>query len=303
MPAPATNFSPKQYKRAGVPRLNRAHPLAEGLIFYAYDSGDNRAPVDLVAVQRASLVGAVSSVTPSPNGNGFPYSSAATFYSQWATPGAMAIATARGNYTFASQFRKTGTVGQYGKVFTRVANNVTSGPFANWEVGVNPAGLGQSFVRTFFAGSGTNFYSVPGGLNLDGGVSAITDNSLQTIVGVSSGGSNVGAATLTCWVNGALKATVTGATSGSTNVTDPIYLGSNLGIGGGWAGNVYWGAMWGRPLTPAEILQLHFDPYCFLIYPGDSVGVLLNSSSGAGLPIAYNRVHKWKNSQYLNPLA
>jgi hypothetical protein len=44
-------------------------------------------------------------------------------------------------------------------------------------------------------------------------------------------------------------------------------------------GFVYYGAIWKRSMTAAEMLQLHLDPYCFLIYPEDEMFATLVGSS------------------------
>jgi len=37
------------------------------------------------------------------------------------------------------------------------------------------------------------------------------------------------------------------------------------------AGFIHYGALWRRKITSAEAMQLHKDPYCFLIYPEDEM--------------------------------
>lgn len=82
-----------------------------------------------------------------------------------------------------------------------------------------------------------------------------------------------------------LSASLSNVTTGfntapTARYPDAIQTGENdLAFGGSWheqapgssalthvlQGFAYWGGLWNRPLSPAEHVRLHWDPYCFLL--------------------------------------
>lgn len=248
---------PKTKKPTGVPIINLDHPLAEGLLFYAYDTGLGAGPggiIDLVGQRPAKIIGTPPAVAPSPWGQGLLWNgqSSAVFQQD----AAIQAATATGRYTYACGCVQTADVGAYTRMFCRTALNAGGGPYANWSFDVNPGNTGQQFI----------FWEVStvGGVDSNIALPYAAQQRFMSLGGVATGSS------LLCYVNGMKVGSLTGLTFADVdNLANIIISGqADSGATSPWTGFVFYGAFWGRPLTPEQLLLLHDDPWCMLIVPG-----------------------------------
>lgn len=232
---------------SGLPRINWSHPLAYGLLFYAYDMPEMSAAVDLVS---GAIASSNLSNTVTPFGPATLYAGTARSFST--SPSYVQAATAAGNYSWACAFYKTGTAASFATPFGRQANSGASQPFCNWDFEINVSGLGQTQMQYDWNASGN--------ITRNGNLT-ISDNTLQTVIGIMTGSGS------TATVTGALNGVAAGGTSfnntpQSVNTGDPIQI-------GGIPGCVFWGGFWARPLSQNECALLHNDPWCLLTFPND----------------------------------
>src|SRR6516164_8605550 len=131
-----------------IPRIDWAHPLAQGLIFYGYDTGAGTI-FDLCSFNNAkeTRLGTVDPNSISAFGSGITYGGAGTRYFN---SGAAIQNLTSGNLSCACAFVKTGTVGSFTRPFGRTANNGGSNPYANYAFDINAAGGGQSQIQVDF---------------------------------------------------------------------------------------------------------------------------------------------------------
>lgn len=247
---------------AHLARINWAHPAANQLLFYGLDSGGHPAGygtgsfatpgvLDLVYGGVPTKLLGPSSIAGTPYGPTVNYDGTDASYAFPCPPGVQAAQTA-GVFTYACAFILTGTVGSFTRPFCRTANNGGSSPFCNWDFEINPSGVGQTALNA--------------NLNNAGSLASTTSNAIfssplyTTVVGVVSGG------TLTLYLNGAAGPTVGSITPASFNTNDDIiFSGSSAASAANMMiGSVFYGAFWGRALSPQEVLDLHLDPYSFL---------------------------------------
>lgn len=265
-----------QYKPPGIPRINWQHPITNGLIFYAYDTGCGANPsggfggtgnygvqpgiIELAQHRIAFLGGIAQSNTQlSPFGSGIRYNASYScgFVADTATRDLKVFTAACGYFQTATQ---TGN----NRCFGRTANNGSS-PFLNWD-----------WEAT--AGGNVNFNML---------------NSSSSIITVASPAqvSNKYCTVMTTNDNVTARAYFNGTQVGSTANANPVGINSGdaLVMGGAsvnataapWTGLSFYGAYWKRTLTAAEAELLHYDPYCFLIYPSDFAYSLLVGSASA----------------------
>lgn len=93
------------------------------------------------------------------------------------------------------------------------------------------------------------------------------------------------------YYNGAADNTYSGTTTFNSDTTAQVMYNTasiNTGqqFGNGANGFIFYFAMWGRPLSAQEHLQLSQDPYCFLIYPEDEIFETLIGVSGGAISLS-----------------
>lgn len=249
------------------PRINKDHSLARGLSFYVYCDG-GASQFDLVGNRWSSNVSGSFAGANTALGNGLEDTQAVASGSKVAVIWAGGPATVTsdgaggGDYTLAIRHLiKTapgaGTgpdvFGQTSTGLVKVAGiyyRMTSGPIATPHAWTD---------LTDIAGT-TNCF----GLN-------------HTVAARRSSG------TLSCWVNGANQGSGPDSTSVLASSSN-VYLGvesDGTTQTSSTLDNVYlYAAAWNRALTDAEMLQLHLDPYCFLIFPEDEIFATLIGVGG-----------------------
>ena len=253
-----------QYFPPGQPRIDWSHPLTDALLFCAVDTG-NGPLVDLVNGRRGTIVGSRLASMPSAHGTTFQHNGSANGVRYAMDP---LIRYNSAPLSYACAFKKTGNVGAYSTPFCRTQQDNTAPPYVNWCFEINGVTAGQNKIEQAFATGGVNTafgaaWTFPG------------DNLYTSVVGtLGSNGKLYG--------NGVLQVTTTGTYSGA-NTTDDIYVGCVSSTGGNpFTGNIYYGMVWRRELMPNEIMELHNNPTCFLIYPEDDVFALLVGAVAGG---------------------
>lgn len=251
-------------KRIGIPRIDRSNPRAQGLLFYAFDTGMG-VVIDLVS-------GRLGTRTPSATkaGNGVsPFGQGVLWNNSdgisWPASAAVKAATAAGGYTFACGVVPTSaSMPQFSTPFARTANNNASGAI-NW--GFLTSDTLDNVYSTIDSGGTT---TTVGSLTT-GGLPVGRLSSLATTVTAAGLGS--------FFVSGKANGTTSALVPASINTLDNIIMSgiSAAGVSLPWTGFVFYGAFWSRALSAAEILAQHLDPYSFLIFPDDGVlGLLAN---------------------------
>ncbi|MGC2393841.1 MAG: LamG-like jellyroll fold domain-containing protein [Methylovirgula sp.] len=249
-----------QVKPPGIPRINWAHPIAQGLILYAYDAGGNGL-YDLVGGIPFMPTGApprgVSAL-----GAGYNFASGKYF----SAPSTAIIrsVTAAPPWTCACAFPGYSYISG-ATPFYRAGNHNSDEPYVNWDFQYDIFSANFGFLLN----SGGNVVQVGDNAN-------VAASGFHSLVGVANSGSSA-----SFFVDGANNGTTSGLTIESYNTLDDFYLGGDDSGGDTWGSRVLYGAFWNRALSPAEILQLHLDPYCFLIFPEDEIFVEWVGSSAA----------------------
>ena len=233
-----------------IPRINWAHPLAYKLVFYGYDTGTGLT-IDLVRGLRPTLLNSPHpSNRPTPLGSGSLFVNAGGSYTFPATNFVNNILT-DGISSIAS-----------GWYLTALPSNTFAGVF-----GINDSG---STTQSTILLEQTNTADMQWSCNNTNAtpIRGNTINAFHTFVG-----SGVSATSQKWYFDGALKQT-NALTASVTTATALVCFNSNSsGASGGNTvpGWIYYGALWDRAITAGEALQLHLDPYCFLIYPEDEM--------------------------------
>lgn len=238
---------PRQVKPRGVPRINWKHPLAAGLVFYGFDTGEGEI-IDLVSGRKATYASGRPPVKPSRFGSGFEWTTQSATFPQ---DGRIQKAQVDGStqaFAYACGCMKTSTAANFQSLFGRSANAGASQPFWNWDFEFNANNAGQGTVRASCTANGTQ--STP--TNWTG----LTDKVYVTLLNNLFGGSQH-------FYAQAKLISTNGSIAGQVNTNADIVMAG--------AGFTYWGAMWNKPIIDAQILQLHLDPYCFLIFPGSDL--------------------------------
>jgi hypothetical protein len=280
---------PMRFKRGqfrpwgSIPRIDWSHPLAQELVFYAYDMG-NAGWRDLVSGQLASTTNTTpAKYTTNQYGLGTNFNSATagdgvdqTFWWPNRTDIGAYVIAAGADFTIANavNFLQVpsgsggGSLNDYCSIFM-ITNGSGDEPFgfADWG--------GQFALMVDGNDSNPVSYSL---------------NKFQSGVGVQRGAGTG----IDVYSNGALVGTHGAVTSVATSCV-PVINSDSSGavfyVGGGVAGlcgYLFYGAFWKRPLTAGEVLQLHEDPYCFLIYPEDEIFAMLVGASAAAGYVPYN---------------
>jgi len=247
MQLPVQLRQPGKVKPYGsIPRINWRHPLAKNLAVYGYDVGGT--VIDLI------------------NG-GMGFTTTAT-------------AVGRGASRFGSGYKYTNGGGAVRLPFTPRINSVAP-----------PFSIACSFFVTsapasgvFFCLADTSAFGQPiycaadsatamrqgfnnGGADITYTASSIL-NDYHTMIGVG-----VSTSSTIAYFDGVSQGTGTTDPTVSFPTAAPTFNSFDLdGLSGNTtSGFLYYGALWTRALTASEALQLHLDPYCFLIYPEDEI--------------------------------
>jgi len=178
--------------------------------------------------------------------------------------------TAAPPWTCACAFNPT-TIGSGSIPFCRTAANSGGQPYMNWCF-QNDFSLDNHL--TFGVNSGGSYTYV--GTAGSGGA-AVPANGFHTLVGVANSQSSA-----SYFVDAVSQGTTTGLSIQSVNSGDAICFGGNssAGIANPCAGAfIPYGAFWNRALSASEILQLHLDPYCFLLPPESELPALYLAGS------------------------
>lgn len=259
---------PGQVKPQGVPRIDWTHPLAAGLAFYGFDTGQG-VIVDLVAGRLSNPVpGATLAKTGAQNfGTGLTWNASdGRFFNADA---AIQNATAAANYTFACQFFSTqaAAAGSSAAIFGNSTGNGTGAQF-NWSI-LQTASTTNIQAQVNSGGVGTI---------IGGSAATASANTLYSLAGVVTG-SNAA-----FYINAASVKTSTGLTVQDATANNVLVFSA--------AGNdavrrplntgcmTPYGAFWSRALSQAELLLLHTDPYCFLLPPEGEMPALRQASNG-----------------------
>jgi hypothetical protein len=256
-----------QYKRPGLPRIDTDHPLAKGLIAYAYDWGGG--VVDLINGGQGKITTSTNNITVGSGryGQGVKYPG---------TAGASALITLPANahvanfstaapFSFATAVFNTATPGGIIAVGTGDPSDTS---------GVN-YGVGGTNAWTVYAVNGTLATTATGTNPLN------SFNSILTSVASS--------ASWSIYANGKLDQT--GTTNATQTLTaqqitfNGVQPNTITGETGGANGFVHYFAIWNRALTATEAAQLHNDPYGFLIYPEDEIFSTVVGASAVIAPI------------------
>lgn len=240
---------PGQQKPQGVPRIDWTHPLTQGLLFYGFDTGTGLI-LDLVSGRVMNTVGTLVGQKTTSNGTGIAYSTLQSNYFNSDT--IIQAATAAPPWTCATGFQTSGALSNNAQIFSRTANNSASQPFANWGFQAS-GGLGQRGLVNNGGSLGTTATgAVP------------TTNVFSSLVMVARSSSTLG-----FYQDGAqVGADTTGLSIASANTDDAICFNGNSSASVVNPANnvvVFFGMFAARAWSADEIVQLHRDPYCFLI--------------------------------------
>jgi hypothetical protein len=239
-----------------IPRLNWAHPLTKGMVFYGYDTGCGLV-VELVYGLKSSLL---NSPQPPPRptafGQGNKYVSGGGSANFPATTGTNAM-LANHPYSIACAW-----------YLTALPSLGFTGIF-----GMNETGSTTDNAILLF-GTASNDVQWAVANNNPTPLAINTINQYHTFLGTNS---NPTATAQNIYFDGKLAGTTAIAAAATTTAAQPIF---NSNSGGAGAGNgvngwVYYGIVWNRTISAAEARKLHDDPYCFLIYPEDEMGATL----------------------------
>lgn len=254
-----------QVKPQGVPRIDWTHPLAQGLVFYAFDTGTG-VVLDLVGNRPQNFAGTIDPSGATPWGTGKTYGgSGAVYFNSDADIRNPQTA----QFSCACAYVQTGTVAAYTRPFGRTAENGGGQPYYNWDWEINPVGNGQNIVSfNAAAGSFTTTRAT-----WTGNANNVFTSLLTTV--------NAPATTAIGYAQGqSIGQDTTDGASNDNNGDYIIFAAGTITSPSSFIGSVFYGALWNRVLTAAEALQLHLDPYCFLI-PAEAEMPALFVSGGA----------------------
>lgn len=242
-----------------VPRIDWSHPLAAGLATYCYDAGG--VIIDLVNSGKITIGGNGtapfgSRITQFGRGLQFPldgWGSMPPFPSGIIAPFG---GTAPFSAAMATMF---------------VGNTGPSSPDSAC-VTVQDAGNSQNTFFGFNTAVPDKVSAVYGNVAAQNFTGTVINNTFQSWATVS----NAAGTAAQQYANGLADILFSGTTTFNGNTQAQVMYNTasiNAGqtFGNGINGFVFYFAMWGRALTAQEVLLLHQDPYCFLIYPEDEM--------------------------------
>jgi hypothetical protein len=241
---------------ASIPRINWAHPLTYGLVFYGYDLGGRM--IDLVGGS-VGIIGAGGSQPDriiTPFGYGTSWTGLAANGTEWSFPNVInpSLTISNAPYSYACGFYET----------ARPATLSTSVCFAlatagNFAVLMAPDQAANGDFTAFFGVSAASTINIGSGNTL---------NTFNSAIAVANS-----ASTGTLFLN-----TASSSAAGMTNtgtLAGAVPLFNSFEVGGAdkdFTGTVFYGAIWQpRAITQSEALSIYTDPYQFLIYPEDDV--------------------------------
>lgn len=257
-----------QLKPSGVPRINWSHRLAQGLLFYGFDTGNGL----IVDLARGLTQNQVPSTTVAGNtttqwGTGINWNASDARY--FNSDAAIRNATANNNHSWACAYVQTGTVGSWTRPFGRTALQGASPPYLNWDFEINPSiDPGQNVVIADAADG-------VGGNKTSGSWAGNANNTFTSLLATFTSSTNYDFYTQGVYRN---SNTVSARTSNDTNDAILFSGSSSAASGNSFAGVVFYGAFWNRTLGASEALQLHLDPYCFLEFPTRGLPALFGAA-------------------------
>lgn len=254
MQIPILPFRGQKKPWNSIPRINRQHPLARGMLFYGYDTGAGLI-IDLINGLKPTLLNSPAPPNkPTALGAGSNYANAG---GSWQFPISATINNSLSTslYSIASAWYLTAlpTAGNFAGVF-----------------GVNRAASATDDTILLAATASNDMQWSVADIN----PTPFTGNSVNVFH--SFVGANTSATAQSLYFDGKLAATTALTASLSTTTSQPAFNTNSASAGGGnnIVGWVYYGILWNRTVTAAEALLLHQDPYCFLIYPEDDIFAL-----------------------------
>lgn len=257
-----------------IPRINRAHPLAANLKIYTYDAGG--VIIDLVNGCVGSLVslgGATVSNASSKIGGGIKFTSNGGLNDEYVVfpqnPAANTFSAANPNYTeiVGTFYTAAPSLAPFNiNVVVGICGQNNNGATGGAQFVNTPNGASQNTLAVIWANGATiSTYN-----------QTIAQNTFQTWGTIATG-----ATTATFYANGNFEQNLTGIGSTVYDLVangfggGQLYYAQGGGVSSGIAGFVPFFACWDRRLSAAEMLQVHNDPYCFLIYPEDEMFAML----------------------------
>lgn len=262
-----------------IPRINWAHPLAQGLDFYCYFTPSIK-QIDLVKGRWSTVPvtsgGWKSQTNPYGLGlrQGWPVASGTTKCAfQWTDGPATFSSDGAGNGDYTLALAST---------LNALGNPGSSSDWMAQQDTIAAAGCGvDSFIDNPTGVVHPDFWtwSVSFGGTVGATNPAITIGAYNTFVNSRKGTTGTG------YMNGVAVCadTTTDTVAGANSFIDigvPETPGGT-GIGASLDFTAMYFAAWRRALTPAETLQLHLDPYCFLIFPEDEIFATLVGAAAA----------------------
>jgi hypothetical protein len=267
---------------SGIPQIDWNNPLTMGLVFYAWDTGD--VCVDLVSGGVGTQVARTSMFrSNSAYGGGLNYGSASGLgvSTTFVIPAIVLTAVTSTNYSF-----------MQGIITPVTALSQTSVAFLMG----NTAGTEFLGFDNNAAGATWEFQAISGGAPSVGTYTPPTTGNYWTLAYTNSG---TAAGTGIFYGSGLQQATATGGAT-AVAATDLIYVGCDPAAvyGDHSIGQTPFFGIWARALPPDQVLQIHNEPYGFLLpaeaeMPALSTGVVLPDFQSSGFSIFRVRNRTW----------
>ena len=310
---PNSMISHGQRRPAGVPHVNWRHPLAQGLMVCLLDFGGRYIDVAGGYVVHPGLVSIPSVASPYGRATSWPGASADIgsygFYinvgfeysfqggpistdreSQITVIGALADRPAGAGFSFATACYLTDTGYNEQYLWGCPAHAQEQTPYVNWTLQARSASDGTGVGMAMFCNNNNTNFQV-GSTNVPYSAFEYTSCCGTAI------NDTAGSATCRQYQQGVLKNSASSVqliTSNPFAGQDPesqLMIGSVYHEGTTQAfeicqGFVYYGYLWNRCLTAAEVMLLHHEPYCFLKWPQDLIFDQLVHVGGAAYTLA-----------------
>jgi hypothetical protein len=257
-----------------IPRINWSHPLANDLVLYAYDTG-----VGLIYDLYSGTVFQSQGTTTHRGIQGSAWGPSTYWIgggNEGAfTPPGLTTKSITPGFSFGTGVILNNAGTSFAPFFADNVNGGSSAPYHNWEIQTGPSG--SPLIRAAWNSNGsseqtTSTYSITQGV-YQSGVCCLkgTASSLNYFF----------------YVNG-IQAETGSGTWAYTSSGEQTNIACNSGANVQITGQVFWGGLWDRALTAAEVAVLHQDPYCFLWYPEDDLfATVLVGVAGPAPPSAF----------------
>lgn len=262
-----------------IPRIDRSHPLSNGLKIYIYDMGGAVIGINRGGVGSVFTAADDISVQNSRFGSGVKYAGTGT----------------ASNIIFPLRASPSGLTSAAPFSFAMGAMNIAA-PNAN---GVAAGDCDAATNNNIIFGAGATTTTFTAQFNNSATVltTGANTNSLNVFHTIIASVPNATTALIYC--DGKLDQTSAAGTK-TSNVTGTQFVFNSGGLnaasfGGGSNGFIYYFAGWNRALSAAEALKIHQDPYSFLIYPEDDMIATLVGAAAAGGPFADSYAQPWSN--------